>query len=59
MVNHRVVFVGTGKYLEGDDLADKQLQTLYAIKDDNNTFDTKSVFGPSYTDYVNGKANDG
>lgn len=31
----RVVFVGTGKYLEIGDLTDTQQQTLYAIKDDN------------------------
>jgi len=29
----RVVFVGTGKYLEVSDLIDKQQQSLYAIKD--------------------------
>jgi len=32
---HRVVFVGTGKYLETSDLTDTQQQTLYAIKDDD------------------------
>jgi type IV pilus assembly protein PilY1 len=31
----RVVFIGTGKYLETDDLTDTQGQTLYAIKDDD------------------------
>lgn len=35
--NKRVVFVGTGKYLETTDLTDTQQQTLYAIKDDNAT----------------------
>jgi len=33
--NKRVVFVGTGKYLEVSDLNDTSQQTLYAIKDDN------------------------
>lgn len=33
--NKRVVFVGTGKYLEVSDLTDTSTQTLYAIKDDN------------------------
>lgn len=33
----RVVFVGTGKYLETSDLTNTQQQTLYAIKDDNAT----------------------
>jgi type IV pilus assembly protein PilY1 len=32
---HRVVFVGTGKYLETNDLTDNSQQTLYAIKDDD------------------------
>ncbi|MDP3210023.1 pilus assembly protein [Methylotenera sp.] len=35
--NKRVVFVGTGKYLEISDLTDNSQQTLYAIKDDNST----------------------
>lgn len=30
---HRIIFVGTGKYLEKADLVDTQRQTLYAIKD--------------------------
>lgn len=34
---HRVVYVGTGKYLETSDLTDTQQQTLYAIKDDDAT----------------------
>ncbi|NOU25339.1 MAG: hypothetical protein HOO90_07365 [Methylotenera sp.] len=34
--NKRVVFVGTGKYLEVSDLTDTSQQTLYAIKDDNS-----------------------
>jgi type IV pilus assembly protein PilY1 len=34
---YRVVFVGTGKYLENIDLTDTQQQTLYAIKDDDAT----------------------
>ncbi len=32
----RVVFVGTGKYLEVTDLTDTKQQTLYAIKDDDS-----------------------
>ncbi len=31
----RVIFVGTGKYLETSDLTDMQQQSLYAIKDDD------------------------
>lgn len=31
----KVVFIGTGKYLETADLTDMQQQTLYAIKDDD------------------------
>lgn len=37
ILGKRVIFVGTGKYLENSDLSDTQLQTLYAIKDDNAT----------------------
>lgn len=33
--NKKVVFVGTGKYLEVADLTNTNQQTLYAIKDDN------------------------
>ena len=33
--NKKVVFVGTGKYLEIADLTNTNQQTLYAIKDDN------------------------
>ncbi|WP_040039805.1 pilus assembly protein [Noviherbaspirillum autotrophicum] len=33
----RVVFVGTGKYLELSDLENTQTQTIYAIKDDDAT----------------------
>ncbi len=33
----RVVYVGTGKYLETSDLSTTQLQTLYAILDDDAT----------------------
>lgn len=33
----RVVFVGTGKYLETGDLTTTQIQTQYAIKDDDAT----------------------
>lgn len=34
---YRVIFVGTGKYLETSDLSNTQVQTEYAIKDDNAT----------------------
>jgi type IV pilus assembly protein PilY1 len=34
--SRRVVFVGTGKYLETSDLTTTQQQTLYAIKDENS-----------------------
>ena len=37
ILGKRVVFVGTGKYLEPSDLATTQVQTQYAIKDDNVT----------------------
>ena len=33
----RVIFIGTGKYLENGDLTTTQVQTQYAIKDDNAT----------------------
>ncbi len=33
----RVIFVGTGKYLETSDLTTTQVQTYYAIKDDDAT----------------------
>lgn len=33
----RVIFVGTGKYLEASDLTDTQVQTQYAIRDDNTS----------------------
>ena len=33
--NKRIVFVGTGKYLEIADLSDTQKQTIYAMKDDD------------------------
>jgi Tfp pilus tip-associated adhesin PilY1 len=33
----RVVFIGTGKYLETTDLSNTQVQTEYAIKDDDAT----------------------
>jgi len=54
---YRVVFVGTGKYLEINDLTDKQQQTLYAIKDsdgptiDNprNTLVEQTLSAPSNT----------
>ena len=37
IVEKRVVFIGTGKYLETGDLATTQTQSQYAIKDDNAT----------------------
>lgn len=37
IADKRVVFVGTGKYLESSDLTTTQRQTIYAIKDDNAT----------------------
>jgi type IV pilus assembly protein PilY1 len=37
ILGKRVVFVGTGKYLEVSDLATTQTQSQYAIKDDNVT----------------------
>ena len=38
--NQRVVFVGTGKYLEVGDLTDTSQQTVYAIKDNYSTSGT-------------------
>ncbi|MBU3910429.1 MAG: hypothetical protein KKF85_04790 [Gammaproteobacteria bacterium] len=35
--NKRIVFIGTGKYLETGDLTTIQTQSFYAIKDDNAT----------------------
>lgn len=40
---HRVVFIGTGKYLEVADLTDTQQQTLYAIRDDDTLSGTPSA----------------
>ncbi|HZW05927.1 MAG TPA: PilC/PilY family type IV pilus protein, partial [Phycisphaerales bacterium] len=37
ILGKRVIFVGTGKYLEVPDLANTQTQSLYAIKDDDAT----------------------
>ena len=37
ILGKRVVFIGTGKYLETSDLSTSQKQTQYAIKDDNAT----------------------
>lgn len=39
---HRVIFIGTGKYLETADLTDTQQQTLYAIRDDDTLTSTPS-----------------
>ncbi len=33
----RMIFIGTGKYLEVTDLTDTQVQSLYGIKDDDET----------------------
>lgn len=35
VMNYRVVFIGTGKYLEPSDLTNTDVQSMYAIKDDN------------------------
>lgn len=37
ILGKRVIFVGTGRYLGSPDLSDTQVQSLYAIKDDNAT----------------------
>lgn len=37
ILGKRIVFIGTGKYLETGDLTTTQKQTQYAIKDDNAT----------------------
>ncbi|MDP2827752.1 MAG: PilC/PilY family type IV pilus protein [Sulfuricellaceae bacterium] len=37
---HKVVFFGTGRYLGQDDLANKDDQTIYAIKDDGDSTTT-------------------
>ncbi|HEY8100131.1 MAG TPA: PilC/PilY family type IV pilus protein [Burkholderiaceae bacterium] len=37
IVNKRVIFIGTGKYLESSDLSTTQKQSEYAIKDDEAT----------------------
>lgn len=39
----RVVFVGTGKYLEVGDLTDDSVQTVYAIKDNNVTSTLENI----------------
>jgi len=36
ILENRVVFIGTGKYLETSDLSTTQVQTQYAIMDDNS-----------------------
>jgi type IV pilus assembly protein PilY1 len=43
----RVIFVGTGKYLELSDLVTNQVQTVYAIKDDNVTAEITNLRSPS------------
>ncbi|MDO8291306.1 MAG: PilC/PilY family type IV pilus protein [Gallionella sp.] len=37
IIGKRVIFVGTGKYLETSDLTNTQVQSIYAIKDDDAT----------------------
>ena len=37
ILGKRIIFIGTGKYLETGDLTTTQKQTEYAIKDDNET----------------------
>jgi Tfp pilus tip-associated adhesin PilY1 len=37
IIGKRVIFVGTGKYLETADLTNTQVQSIYAIKDDDAT----------------------
>jgi Tfp pilus tip-associated adhesin PilY1 len=37
ILDKRIVFIGTGKYLETSDLTNTQIQTQYAIKDDDAT----------------------
>lgn len=37
IADKRIIFIGTGKYLETSDLITTQVQTQYAIKDDNAT----------------------
>jgi type IV pilus assembly protein PilY1 len=39
----RVIFVGTGKYLEVSDLTNTDQQTLYAIRDDGTTVNTSGL----------------
>jgi type IV pilus assembly protein PilY1 len=41
----RVVFVGTGKYLEQTDLTSTQIQTVYAIKDDDSSSEFTNLRG--------------
>ena len=42
----RVIFVGTGKYLETSDLTDTQVQSEYALKDDGTTIYTNPAGSP-------------
>ena len=41
----RVIFVGTGKYLEQEDLISTQVQSVYAIKDDDVAAEISSLRG--------------
>ena len=43
----RVIFVGTGKYLEQADLLTTQVQTVYAIKDDDLNAELTGLRSPS------------
>lgn len=38
ILSQRVIFVGTGKYLENADLTNTQVQSEYALKDDGSTY---------------------
>jgi type IV pilus assembly protein PilY1 len=46
LFNKRMIYVGTGKYLEVSDLTDTSKQTLYAITDTNDTNATSTLNDP-------------
>lgn len=48
MNNRRMLFIGTGKYLEPSDLSDNQQQTMYAFLDDESASPT-TLFAPNGT----------
>jgi len=60
VVNKRIVFVGTGQYLQPGDLTTTQRQTQYAIKDDNATVTLvnprTSLVNPTLTNNPDGTA---